>query len=80
MASLYSDEYEALIEKVIDARKLAGITQVELAKALGRPQSFISKYEAGERRLDPVEYIKIMLVLGADPLQALASFVKGKRS
>jgi len=40
-------------------RLQAGLSQAELAKKLGRPQSFVSKYESGERRLDLVELHQI---------------------
>ena len=42
----------------------AGITQVELSRILGRPQSYVSKYETGERRLDYVEINDICKALG----------------
>jgi transcriptional regulator with XRE-family HTH domain len=42
----------------------AQLTQAELSKALGRPQSYVSKYENGERRLDYVEVLEICQVLG----------------
>ena len=48
-------------------RKSRGLTQVELARRLSRPQSFVSKYESGERRLDVVEYMEVMEALGASP-------------
>lgn len=41
------------------AREAAGITQAELAKRLNRPQSFVSKYESAERRLDFVEFLDV---------------------
>lgn len=44
-----------------------GITQAELAKRLGKPQSFISKAERFERRIDPGEFRAIALALGVDP-------------
>ncbi len=47
-----------------EARDHAGLSQVELAGRLGRPQSFVSKYESGERRLDVAEFIEICEVLG----------------
>lgn len=59
------------------ARKSAGITQVELSERLSRPQSFVSKYERGERRLDVVEFVEVAQALGADPigiLRALLAF------
>jgi transcriptional regulator with XRE-family HTH domain len=49
------------------ARKSAGMTQVELAKRLRKPQSFVSAYESGQRRVDLLELTSIMLALGGDP-------------
>ncbi len=40
------------------------MTQSQLAKKLGKPQSFIAKYEGGERRLDVVEFVDIVKALG----------------
>jgi transcriptional regulator with XRE-family HTH domain len=45
---------------MIAARKDANFTQVALAEALGKPQSFVAKYENGERRLDVVEFILVI--------------------
>ncbi len=44
-----------------------GITQAELAKRLAKPQSFVSKTERFERRIDPGEFRAIALALGVDP-------------
>ena len=48
-------EYKKFLEKLIQARKEAGLTQVEVAKKLVKPQSFIVKCEKGERRVDILE-------------------------
>ena len=56
---LSSDAYKAMIDRLVDARRAAGIRQVELAERLGKPQSFISKVERRERRIDVVEFIII---------------------
>jgi transcriptional regulator with XRE-family HTH domain len=75
--SLRSAEYARLIAILVAARQKAGIRQHALAKKLGRPQSFIAKYEGGERRLDVVEFVAIARALGADPLRLMATFVTG---
>lgn len=62
--SIRTDEYSALLRRLVSARKEAGVTQQELAARLGRPQSFVSKYERQERRLDVIEFIGICRVLG----------------
>lgn len=67
MKSVFTEEYVFFLEYLIGARKRAGLTQQELAEALSRPQSFVSKYERRERRLDVIEYVKIALALGVDP-------------
>jgi transcriptional regulator with XRE-family HTH domain len=66
MTSVYSTEYQLVIKILRDARIKKGITQVKLAEALGRPQSFIAKVENGERKLDVVEFALIAHLLGVD--------------
>lgn len=55
MATLHAREYDALVERLRKAREDAGLTQEAVAEVFGRPQSFLSKIESGERRIDPVE-------------------------
>ncbi len=63
-------------------RKAAEITQVELAERLGKPQSFVSKVERGERRLDVIEFCQVAEALGQDPTTLLADFLElnGRRA
>ena len=67
MASVYSDEYQRVINALKKARKENGITQAQLAEALGKPQSFIAKVESGERRLDVVEFVHLARLVSLDP-------------
>jgi transcriptional regulator with XRE-family HTH domain len=76
--SLKSAEYARLIASLVAVRKAAGIPQQALAKKLGRPQSFVAKYEGGERRIDVVEFVAIARALGADPVKLFRDFVAGK--
>ena len=55
--SLHSPEYKSFLRLLIEARENAGMSQRDLAKRLKKPQSYISKSETGERRVDPVELI-----------------------
>ena len=59
--------YIQLRELLIVARQAQGLTQAEVADRLGKPQSFVSKYEGGERRLDVVELIEICQNLHISP-------------
>jgi transcriptional regulator with XRE-family HTH domain len=56
--------YERLLAKLRDARLEAGLTQAQSAKALRKPQSFVSKCESGERRIDVVELERFAEVYG----------------
>lgn len=62
---------------MIGARKAARLSQHALALRLEKPQSFVAKYEGGERRLDVVEFVAIARALGANPLKLMAEFVAG---
>ena len=52
-----------------EARKSAGLSQHEVAKGLGWRQADVSKVEAGERRLDVVEFVRMARIIGFDPTQ-----------
>jgi transcriptional regulator with XRE-family HTH domain len=69
--SIHSREQIAFCELMVKARKDAGLTQHQLAKRLRRPQSFIAKYEGGERRVDVTEFLTITPAIGADPVKIL---------
>lgn len=71
MKSVHSDRYNRFLKLVIDARKRAELTQQELADKLKKPQSYISKYERGERRLDVIEFLEISQILNVDTYNLL---------
>ena len=55
---------KVLLKLLLDSRRKVDLRQVELAKRLGLPQSFVSKYESGERRLDLLELQDVCAALG----------------
>ena len=69
--SVFTQRYSRFLDAIIAARKSAELTQQELAERLGRPQSYVSKYERGERRLDVLELIDIADALGVEPCHLL---------
>ena len=52
---IYTNEHKKLIERIIKARREAGLSQTEAAKRLGKSQSYISKIEVGQRKIDVIE-------------------------
>jgi transcriptional regulator with XRE-family HTH domain len=64
LKSLYSERYRRLLKYLVAARKASGLSQQAVADKLERPQSFVSKYESGERRLDVVELLILADVIG----------------
>ncbi|WP_217705714.1 helix-turn-helix domain-containing protein [Peristeroidobacter soli] len=71
MKSLRTPAHFRLLELLLAAREKAGLTQQQLADRLGKPQSFISKYEGGERRIDVIEFIAIADALNLDASRAI---------
>jgi transcriptional regulator with XRE-family HTH domain len=60
-----------LRELLVEARNARGMTQTDLAKALGRTQTYVSNYERGERRVGVVDFILIARALKAEPVELL---------
>lgn len=70
--SLYSRRLEDLSRLLRETREAAGLRQADVAEKLRKPQPFVSRYEAGQRRLDLVELEEVCRVLGV----RLREFVK----
>lgn len=62
--TIYREEYRALLAALVEARKSKGLTQQDLAARLGKPQSYVSKFENGERRIDVIEFLEITKAMG----------------
>ncbi|PYQ50033.1 MAG: hypothetical protein DMF78_16745 [Acidobacteria bacterium] len=77
MATVYSNAYRRLLERLRAARQAAHLTQVEVARAFGRPQSFVAKCEAGERRIDAVELARFAEIYGCSMDDLIGGRVAG---
>jgi len=64
--SVFTRKHERLRQLLVEVRKKANLTQEQLATRLSRPQSFVSKVERGERRLDVVEFFEFVAAIGID--------------
>lgn len=73
--SVFTAAYAALIKRLVHTRRQSGLTQLQLAERLGKPQSFISKIEQGQRRVDVIEFCAIIEALGGDPLRVMSEVV-----
>lgn len=71
MGSAHTARYREFLKRLRAARVAAGLTQVEVARRLAKPQSYVSKCESGERRVDVVELADLAQLYG----RALDAFV-----
>ena len=65
--SVFTGSHKHLVDVLIEARKQAGMTQAQLAAAVGKDQSFISIIEGSQRRVDVLEFCALARAMGADP-------------
>jgi ribosome-binding protein aMBF1 (putative translation factor) len=72
----FSAAYDHLRVLLVQARERAGLRQEDVARRLKRPQSYVSKIELGERRLDVVEYIEFARAVKADAIRILRDVMK----
>lgn len=80
MKSLNNPKQIIFQDMIREARLNAGLTQAKLAQKLGKPQSYIAKYETGERRLDVIELLDILDAIGGDASKFITAFNSAKIS
>jgi transcriptional regulator with XRE-family HTH domain len=74
--TLRSPGHRALCAALKAARRHVGLNQAEVAERLGKPQSFVAKYEGGERRLDLIEFLAVVRAIGADPVRIVRTIMR----
>ena len=74
--SIFTPTYARFRELLIEARAARGLSQAALAERLRRPQSYVSKFERGERRLDVVEFLEVARALEIDAFQLLRGLIE----
>lgn len=74
--TIHSADQLVFCELMTEARARAGLTQQDVADKLKKPQSFVAKYEGGERRLDVLEFVAVAGALGVDPIRLLRSLLR----
>ncbi|MEA9913492.1 helix-turn-helix transcriptional regulator [Xanthomonas campestris pv. raphani] len=74
--STHNPNYQLLLTVLKTARKRAGVSQADLAERLGNTQTFVSKCERGERRIDAVELVEFAEALGVKPLELLGEYLE----
>jgi transcriptional regulator with XRE-family HTH domain len=76
VASMFTAAADALAAAVVELRTKAGMTQRQLADAVGREQSFIGRIETGQRRVDLVEWVTICQACGVEADLEIAALVR----
>lgn len=74
--ALHSQNYQIFREMLVNERLKIGLTQLQVAGAINKPQSYVSKYERGERRLDFAEFVEIALFLELDTNHFVKEYMK----
>jgi transcriptional regulator with XRE-family HTH domain len=72
---LERQKYELLRSELKKVRLSVSLRQIDLAKLLKKPQSYVSKIESGERNLDVIEFVSYVTALGIDPSNWIKRFI-----
>jgi transcriptional regulator with XRE-family HTH domain len=69
--AITSKRYERFCDLIVEERRRAKLTQAEVARLLRKHQSYVSKYESAERRLDVLEFLEVAEAIGFDPAKLI---------
>jgi transcriptional regulator with XRE-family HTH domain len=73
--TIHTPRHKKLCELLKARRKTAGLTQTVVAERLGKPPSYVAKYEGGDRRLDLLEFLDVAAAIGFDPCRLMRSLL-----
>ena len=65
--TIYQESYQAFIKQLVLARKASGLTKMQVAEKLSKPQSYIAKVEGADRKLDVMEFVELCQAINVDP-------------
>jgi transcriptional regulator with XRE-family HTH domain len=77
---IYSERHRQFRAVLVAQRKAAGLTQTVVAQRLGKPPSYVAKYEGGDRRLDVLEFLDVAAAIGFNPCEAIRSLLDGRKT
>ena len=77
--TIHTERHRKLRELLVARRKAAGLTQTVVATRLGKPPSYVAKYEGGDRRLDVLEFLDVAAAIGFDPCGLIRALQRKKR-
>ena len=69
--TIYQESYQAFIKQLVLARKASGLTQMQVAEKLSKPQSYIAKVEGADRKLDVMEFVELCEAIPQDPSELI---------
>jgi transcriptional regulator with XRE-family HTH domain len=74
--TIHTERHKRFCELLKARRKAAGLTQTVLAERLGKPPSYVAKYEGGDRRLDVLEFLEVAAAIGFEPCALIRSLLR----
>lgn len=74
--TIFGGDHQHLVQVLTEARKASGLTQTELAKLLGKDQTYISIIERGQRRVDVLEFVALAKAMKVDPASLFEQVLK----
>jgi len=74
--TIATKRHKRLVEILVAARKEKRVRQAELARRVGKTQTFVARIEAGQRRIDAIELLSLCRIIGVDPIKVIRKVLK----
>jgi transcriptional regulator with XRE-family HTH domain len=74
--TIITKRHKRLVEILVAARKQKGVRQAELARATGKTQTFVTRFEAGQRRIDVIELLALCEIIGIDAVKLIRELLQ----